>query len=407
MQKTRGSVSMAAVGTAAFLFMGILYAWSVFRVELEKLFDFTAAELSLSFSVAVTFFCLGGFFGGRLTQRKGPAFVMRIASVLALIGFCGVPLMQRFEGAAALLVLYLSYGVIAGFGVGMGCNVGMGNIAPWFPRHIGLVTGIMLMGFGCSGIIFSFVMDIICPIIGVFGVFTLSGVSMFAVMLISSFFMRLPPSAAGADTATAADSEDGVNRTPRQMISSLSFWVYFLWNVLNSAAGLLVINSAANIAVFFGSTASLGMIISLFNGCGRPVIGLASDRLDRFAGMLLLTGMILASSALLIVTAFTGSIAAMVCGLIIMGVAYGGGSTMAARLVNSLYGPRYYAVNYSISNFCLIFSAFVGPYISGLLQDRAGGGYTSTFFLLLSIGIIQVVLIFILKKIISAENRKI
>lgn len=404
MEKTRGGAAMAAAGTAAFLFMGILYAWSIFRVELEKLFDFTAAQMSLSFSVAVTFFCLGGFFGGKLTQRRGPAFVMRISSVLALAGFCGVPVMQWFDGMAALLIMYLFYGVVAGFGIGMGYNVGMCNVAPWFPGHIGLVTGIMLMGFGCSGIVFSLVMDAICPLIGVFGVFTVFGIAMSAVMLASSFFLRLPPCAAGAKTDAAGN--DGISRTPGQMVSSLSFWVYFLWNVLNGAAGLLVINSAANIAVFFGSAASLGMIISLFNGGGRPVIGMICDRVNHFSSMFVLTGMTLVSAALLIATAYTGSITAMVCGLVIMGVAYGGGGTLSAKIVNALYGPRHYAVNHSIANFCVIFSAFVGPYISGLLQDRAGGGYTSTFFLLLSIGIVQVVLIFVLKKVISLENSK-
>lgn len=401
MKKAGGGAAMAAAGTAAFLFMGILYAWSIFRVELEKIFDFTAAQMSLSFSIAVTFFCLGGFFGGKLTQRKGPAFVMRVSAVLALVGFTCVPLMQRFEGTASLLLMYLFYGVTAGFGVGMGYNVGMGNVAPWFPGHIGLVTGIMLMGFGCSGIVFSLVMDVICPIIGVFGVFRAFGIAMFAVMLASSFFLRLPPSAAGA----GSDGDGGRSYTPRQMVSSLSFWVYFLWNVLNGAAGLLVINSAANIAVFFGSTASLGMIISLFNGGCRPFVGAICDRVDHFAGMFLITGATLISSALLIATAFTGSIAAMVCGLIIMGVVYGGGGTLAAKVVNSLYGPRHYSVNHSIANFCVVFSAFVGPYISGLLQDSSGGGYISTFFLLLIIGIVQAALIFILKRVIAKENK--
>jgi OFA family oxalate/formate antiporter-like MFS transporter len=405
--KTKSNVSMAVAGTLAFLFMGILYAWSIFRVELEKLFDFSAAQMSLTFSIAITFFCLGGFLGGKLTQRRNPALVMRIASVLVLLGFCTVPLMARFEGSQALRVLYISYGAVAGLGVGMGYNVGLGNVGPWFPTHIGLVTGIMLMGFGCAGIVFSLVMDVLCPVVGVFGVLRIFGVAMFVVMLGSSFFVRRPPTAAGGtDDNTQSEETDIVSYTPRQMVSSGSFWVYFLWNVLNGASGLLVINSAANIAVYFGAAASVGMIISLFNGGCRPVIGHVCDKVDRFTGMLLMNAMILASAVLLIITAYTGSTATMVCGLVIMGVAYGGGSTMGAKVINALYGPKYYAVNHSISNFCIIASSFVGPYISGHVQDRSGGGYTATFFMLLCMGLVQVALIFVLKKVISRETEK-
>lgn len=406
MREGRRGAAMAAAGTVAFLFMGIFYVWSMFRVEIEKLFGFSAAQLSMNFSIATTFFCLGGFCGGKLTERWGAGVPMRVASVLVLVGFCGTPLMERFSGGQALTVLYLFYGVLAGFGIGMGYNVGLANVAPWFPGHIGLVTGTMLMGFGVSSIIFGLIMDAICPAIGVFGVLRLFGVCIFAAMLGSSFFIKRPPAASGGGEHVSTD-EEGMSYAPREMVSSGSFWVYFVWNVLNGAAGLLVINSAANIAVYFGAAASLGMVISLFNGCGRPFVGHICDRVDRFTGMFIMNGLILLSAVLLLATAYTGSKAAMVGGLIVMGVAYGGGSTMSAKIINVTYGPRHYGVNHSIANFCIIFSSFVGPYLSGILQDRSSGGYTSTFFMLLFMGMAEVVLIFVLKKVLAGETAKI
>lgn len=393
---------MAVVGTVMFLFLGILYAWSIFRVELEKLFPFSAAQMSLTFSIAVAFFCIGGFSAGRLIQRTSASVLLRISAALVLVGFCAIALMRAFEDAA-LAVLYICYGVVAAFGVGIAYNVGLGNIAPWFPKHIGLVSGILMMGFGFSGIVFSLILDVLCPIVGIFGIFVIFGIGMALAIFAASFFVRRPKGAAGEKTGELPDEG---SCTPRQMVSKLGFWIYFLWCVLNVASGLLIINSSANISIFYGGTASLGMVISIFNGIGRPAAGWIADRVGKFSGMLMLNTAIILSALALIATSFGGGRALMVLGLVIIGTSYGGGGSMTSKVVNADYGPKYYAANHSVMNMSGAIAGFAGPYISGLLLDSAGGDYRPTFFMLLAIGIVEIALIFVLKTVLKLEKKK-
>ena len=48
------------VGVIAMLFAGILYAWSILKSPLVGQFAWGQAELALNFTIAMTFFCVGG-----------------------------------------------------------------------------------------------------------------------------------------------------------------------------------------------------------------------------------------------------------------------------------------------------------------------------------------------------------
>ncbi len=402
-KKTNGAL-MVIVGTLAYFFLGVTYVWSVLRIELNNVFTaYTAAQLSLVFTLNMSTFCIGGFCGGKLVQRKTPALSLRVASVLILVGYAGSSLMRFLEADSALVLLYISYSLFAGFGIGMAYNALMANIAPWFPGRVGLVTGIMLMGLGMSSLVFAFIIEYICPFIGVFNVFLALGIAVAVVIFIASFVVKKPP-AAKADSR--ADDVGVISKTPRQMMSSLSFWVYFAWNTFSGCCGLLVINSAANIAEYFGLIASLGLIINLFNGCARPIVGHIVDRLGQFKAMLVLNLMLVVAAVMLIVSDKSGIGAIMFIGMIFVGIAYGGGGTIASKVINDLYGPKYFGVNHSISNFCVIAASFIGPYLSGILQDRSGGGFTSTFYMLGIIALVMIVLIAALKGMVKRETKK-
>ena len=394
---------MVLVGTLAYFFLGVMYVWSVLRIELSAVFPvYTAAQLSMCFTIMMSVFCMGGFCGGKLVQRKTPALSLRIAAALILVGYIGASMMRFFEADKALIILYISYSVVGGFGIGMGYNALMANISPWFPGKVGLVTGIMMMGMGLSSLVFAFVIQALSPAIGIFNVFLCIAVAVALVIFAASFVVKKPPVVKKAESGAG---ETHTSKTPRQMISSLSFWVYFLWNTFSGCSGLLVINSAANIAAYFGLAAGLGMVVTIFNGCGRPVVGVIVDKLGRYKAMGLLNIMLIAAAIMLVISDRIGLGWLMFPGMIFVGIVYGGGSTISAKVINDLYGPAYFGVNHSISNFCVIAASFIGPYLSGVLQDRSGGGFTSTFFMLLVISVVMLLLVFALIAVVKREEK--
>ena len=402
MNKVKNGGLMVTVGTLAYFFLGVMYVWSVLRIEVNKVFpEYSAAQLSLCFTVMMSTFCIGGFVGGKIVQKKTPALSLRIGSVLIFLGYLGSGMMRFFEAEDALRLLYLSYSVVGGFGIGMGYNALMANISPWFPEKVGLVTGIMMMGMGLSSVAFAFVIEYICPQIGIFNIFICMAIAVSMMLFVSSFVVKKPPAVSSSNTLC----DEKASKRPIEMISTVSFWVYFLWNTFCGCSGLLVINSAANIASYFGLAASLGMVISLFNGCGRPVVGLMVDKLGQYKAMALLNIMLIAGAIMLIVSDKIGVSALMFIGMIFVGIVYGGGSTVATKVINDLYGPKHFGVNHSINNFCVIAASFVGPYLSGILQDHSDGGFISTFYMLLAISVLMFILIFALIYAVKKEKR--
>ena len=57
------------VGVMAMLFAGVLYAWSILKAPLVAVFGWGASELALNFTLAMSFFCIGGLLGAQIAKR--------------------------------------------------------------------------------------------------------------------------------------------------------------------------------------------------------------------------------------------------------------------------------------------------------------------------------------------------
>ena len=95
--------------------------------------------------------------------------------------------------------------------------------------------------------------------------------------------------------------------------------------------------------------------------------------------MLLSNAAALCAGVFLLIAYHTGSTALMVLGLITVGVTYGCAMSMNAVVVREEFGNECYPSNFSVATLSGIPASFAGPFVAGLLQDRSGGDYRTTF----------------------------
>lgn len=405
-------------GTLTLLFLGLIYAWSIFRTPFGEMFpDWSISQLSLTFTISMIFFCLGGFAGGVLSKRLSIRVRMLISAVMLLAGFFVVSMVKPDSPGSSLIMLYVFYGVFGGGGVGVAYNGVIGTLNKWFPDKVGLASGIMLMGFGLGGLVLGSVVNTLIGSMGLLPVFRILGIVICVVCVLAAILIKSPDEAESAELAALAASAAGSKSSGKseapaevrdysagEMLKTSRFWFFTIWAILLNSAGLLVINSAANISVAFGGAAILGMIVSLFNGAGRIVAGNNFDRFGRFTATLVNNAFMLAAGILLTLGGMSGKYIFILCGLVFVGLAYGGCPTITSAYINKAFGPANFPTNFSIANFSLIPAATIGPMISSALLESAGGSYDTNFYAIIGFSAAAAVFWLLLNRASKGEN---
>ena len=377
--------------TLTLLFLGLIYAWSIFRTPLGESFpDWSISQMSLTFTISMIFFCLGGFAGGLMSKKFSVRVRFLISAVMLFIGFFAVSTLKPENPGMSLTMLYIFYGVFGGGGVGFAYNTVIGTLNKWFPDKVGLASGIMLMGFGLGGLVLGSVVNSMIGSMGIFPVFRILGIVIAVICVLAALIIKAPSpedsavlsqlAAAAKGAASSGSAAPAVDYSAGEMLRTARFWFFTLWAILLNSAGLLVINSAANISVAFGGTAVLGMIVSLFNGAGRIIAGNNFDRFGRKTATIINNAFMLAAGAFLTLGGMSSKYAFILIGLIFVGLAYGGCPTITSAYIKKAFGPANFPTNFSIANFSLIPAATIGPMISSALLESAGGSYNTNFY---------------------------
>ena len=365
-----------AVATVILRFQGLLYAWSLFSTPFSEIYtDWTVSQLSMTFTISMSCFCLGGVVGGQLSKKLGVKVRLIITTVCLFIGFFSVSMLNPADSAGSLTKLYIFYGVFGGGGVGIGYNTVVSTITKWFPDKVGLASGIMLMGFGLGSLLLGSVVNSLVVALGLFPAFKILAFAITAVMVVGIFVIKLPD----GSTDEKADKAVTVNFTTGEMMKTSRFWVFFLWATALNSAGLIVINSAANISMAYGGSAILGMVVSLFNGVGRIVAGNNFDHFARKKSTLINVSFMLIAGIFLMLGGRANSLALITVGLVFVGMTNGGTPTIASAYTNLSFGPENFTSSFSIINFSPLPASFIGPLISAKLLDAAGGKYDTSF----------------------------
>lgn len=369
-------------GIIALLFLGLIYAWSVFVGPLEAEFGWLRSETSLTFSISMASFCIGGLVGGFMSKKVSSRIVMVVGACFIVLGFSLSSVITSLTG------LYVSYGVCCGFGVGMGYNATLNGVLRWFPDKQGLLSGVLLMGFGFGGSLLSTIAVSLMESLGWRMTFRILGVALGVLIVVSSFLLRKPTEADLAEIGGPAKvrgvaSEDVPTG---KMIKQRSFVGYFFWSALLSSVGLALIGNAASFAGGFtqnlATATFVAGLVNMFNGFGRLAFGFLFDIIGSKKCLYLITGGLVVSMLVLMGAIATGSIVVLAIGFVLTGLSFGGITPCNSAFIGKVYGQKYYSLNFSVVNLTLLISAFLGPYSAGIMQTQFGG-YFSTIVLML------------------------
>jgi MFS transporter, OFA family, oxalate/formate antiporter len=366
-------------GTGINLAFGVLYAWSIFAKNLIETQNWTTTEASLPYTFAIAFLALVMMPAGRLQDKIGSRKVATLGSILTGSGLILAGYLTSVTG------LVFSFGILVGSGIGFGYAAVTPAAIKWFPpEKKGLITGIVIAGFGLSTLYSAPLANYLINTFGVFNAFRILG---FAFLLIVSTLAQFIKEPKQSVKSTISSKKGVVDLDWTEVIKTRQF--YQLWFIFFAGAfgGLMIIGHLSKIAsIQLGN--NLGFILvalsAIANALGRPISGAISDKLGRGKTIMVLYSL---QGTVLIFFKYFTSFWALLFGVIVIYFSYGAMASIIPSACGDYYGTKNLGVNYGIIFSAFLLSGIGGPLVAGFIADRTGS-YNLAF--LISAGIIFV-----------------
>jgi OFA family oxalate/formate antiporter-like MFS transporter len=373
------------------------YVWTLFTGPLNQQLGTTLAELQWTVSLLVILQTWFSPFQAYLVDRFGPRLLISIGALLS----GGSWILAAW--ASNLWALYLTYGVIGGFGTGI-IYVGIiGLMVRWFPDRRGLATGLAAAGYGFGAFFTSFPIDSMIKSSGYAYTLVVWGCVQAVIGVLAAQWLHTPPESyavpSAAQATPVAAQQAGRSFTPQEMLKSPIFYLLFVMMSMMSTSGLMVVFNVGPFAKDFGVANMLVMGVAalplsltlsrLTNGLTRPFFGWVSDQIGRESTMALAFS--LECIAILILFAFINQPALFVVltGLVFFG--WGEIFSLFPSTLTDTFGPKFAATNYGF----LYIAQGVGSILAGpaaAFLKQATGSWTAVFIVVAVLDAVTAVL---------------
>lgn len=390
------------IGVVAMLFAGVLYAWSILKAPLASDFGWGASELALNFTLAMSFFCIGGLLGARISKSAGHRIALVIAGVLSAIGF----ILTALLNGNSIILLYITYGVLAGLGIGIVYNVAIATVSAWFPDKKGLCSGCLMMGFGASALVLGNAADSLFKSpLGWRATYIILGIAICVVIVLAAFLLKKPDeNVVFPETKktknSASEDFDKRDFTSTEMLRRPSFWMAFVNISFLAAVGSSAISFAKDLSLSVGAPEALAVtlvgVLSVCNGIGRILTGALFDSIGRRRTMIYANIITICASAVTLVAVIISSLPLCIIGLCLIGMSYGSCPTITAAFTSSFFGMKYFPTNMAFMTFTVMGGSLIATVSNKVLEIT--GGYAATFAMLLGLTAVALILNAFIKK---------
>ena len=379
MNKRQGVFALIAA-VAIQLTVGIAYIWSVFQTGIaDSIFGGDHAAAGLTFSLVLALLAIGSVVGGKLAAKFSTHRVVLIGGLILSAGF----FLASFVTENNSWLLWLTYGVMGGLGMGFTYSTTIACVQKWYPHKKGLVTGIIVSAIGMGGVVFTPIIESLIVTFGGRGIgepktFMVLSAVFLTVCTIGSFFMKPPPDGYMTPQAVSGGSVTVKSYTTGEMLKTPQFYLITGTLLLACMGGLMMIGFAKPIAEAKGltQTAMIGVLaVSLTNSLGRLLWGMISDKLGRINTIFILLAGTVALS--LFVNMAAGYWVFVLIAFI--GFFYGGIIGTFPSLTADLFGPKHMAANYGFVLLGFGAGAIISSQIAGYYKNLAANDISLMF----------------------------
>src|SRR3954462_3491795 len=266
-----GWVVVAAAFTLMTVGFAAAYSFAAFFRAFEAEFGASRGHIALVFSVAAFLWFLLGAPGGMAADRFGPRRVALLGVFSLTVG------LWLSSTASSVGVLYASYSVGVGLGVGLVYVPSVGAVQPWFTRNRALASGLAIAGIGAGNIAGPLLAAWWISAFGWRGAY--GALAIFALVLggVAALAIRAKPGLAAARATSGSSLNHAIRTRP--------FWLRYVSLVLACIGLFVPMVHLGPYAQDVGYTEAQGVtlvsLIGVGSLVGRFTIGGIADRLGR------------------------------------------------------------------------------------------------------------------------------
>ncbi len=396
MTQTKNRWLIAASAVGIHISIGSVYAYSVMTKPVAKVLELDdPTKVKTAFMIAIFFLGISAAFLGKMVERIGPKKSGIVTAFLYGLGTVGSGLAIQM---GSLQLFYACYGVVGGFGLGIGYITPVSTLVRWFPDKRGLATGMAIMGFGFASMVFGPLMadlfidsmadgKAVYTVASVSKTFYIVGAIYFALIFCSSLYMAKPPE--GWLPAHMLENAEKPKALPRDLanldaheaMGTLRFYLIWLMMFINISCGIALIASASPLLqdIYKITPLQAGAIVGLlgvFNGLGRFLWSGLSDYLGRSRTYVIFF-------AIQIVTFFAmphlPSVNAFQILFYLIMTCYGGGFAVLPAVLGDRFGTKQLGAIHGRVLTAWACAGFAGPSLLTFLQKHFQADYTKIF----------------------------
>ncbi|HEV8208892.1 MAG TPA: OFA family MFS transporter [Vicinamibacterales bacterium] len=382
--------------------LGTYYAWSVYVPALEKEFGWTRTQTSLVATIDMVMLASSFLVAGMLQNRIGPRAVATIGGLLFSAGLFLASYTQ------SLTMLYLTWGLMVGIGLGFGYLAPITVGSKWFPNHRGLVNGLAIGIFAAGSGVFGPIAGRLVENIGWRATFQALAGLFFLFTMVGAYLMKDPPDGyvppVSRSKAVNRPKAHHIEVPTSKVLRMPTFYLLWFAYALGTTAGTMVISQLVPFARASGFTAQNAAfaitIGAIGSASGRFLSGWMSDHFGR---LFTLRGMIIMSMvATPSLYVFREEAVLFYMLLFVVYYCYGTQLSVYTALAGDFYGTKYLATNYGVLLCAWGFAGVLGPVI-GSRVFVSTGTYQYAFFGSAGLALAALVLLTIVRPPASAK----